>query len=61
MEEKKLIIYKDKERESKINDIKIKELKKLILHHSQLLQQPAREQIDLKEFRHRRNIRQMDQ
>ena len=60
MEEKKLIIYKDKERESKINDIRIKELKKLILHHTQLLQ-PAREQIDLKEFRHRRNIRQMDQ
>lgn len=38
-EEKKLLILKEKEKELKLNEIRIKELKKLIHHHTQEMAQ----------------------
>lgn len=60
-EEKKLLILKEKEKELKLNEIRIKELKKLIYHHTHEPQQkkPEKEEHDMKEFRHRRNIKQL--
>jgi len=60
-EEKKLLILKEKEKELKLNEIRIKELKKLISHHSTetVQKKPQSEEPDMKEFRHRRNIKHL--
>lgn len=60
-EEKKLLILKEKEKELKLNEIRIKELKKLIYHHTHESTQkkPQAEEGDMKEFRHRRNIKHL--
>ena len=60
-EEKKLLILKEREKELKLNEIRIKELKKLLSHHNTdhtAKKQPG-PQPDMKEFRHKRNIRQL--
>lgn len=62
-EEKKLLILKEKEKELKLNEIRIKELKKLIYHHTHETSQkkPQKsEEPDMKEFRHRRNIKHLE-
>ena len=53
------MILKEKEKELKLNEIRIKELKKLIQHQNsenqRKTQQPA--ETDMKEYRHKRNIK----
>jgi hypothetical protein len=58
-EEKKLLILKEKEKELKLNEIRIKELRKLIRHNA-LESIKKVEEPDPKEFRHRRNIKYVD-
>jgi hypothetical protein len=62
-EERKLLIMREKEKELKINELKIKELRKLA---RQIEDGPNGESkrgtqdMDMSQFRHKRNIRYLD-
>ena len=54
-EEKKLVILRDREKEAKLNEIKLKEFRKLVLQG-----RADKEEGDMKEFRHKRNIKYIE-
>ena len=61
-----MLILKDKEKELRLNELRIKELKKLISHHQAEINQKKKnatmgeKEPDMKEFRHKRNIKQLE-
>lgn len=59
-EERKLLILKEKEKELKLNEMKIKELKRLIKHNGTEIRRKTEEPTDPKEFRYKRNIKYLD-
>ena len=62
-EEKKMLILKEKDKELKLNQIRLKELKKLLQHSNAELsgsRKQQNEETDMKEYRHKRNIKYLD-
>ena len=58
-EEKKLLILREKEKELKINELKIKQFRKLVRQGEEGANQARRtsQDMDMSQFRHKRNIR----
>jgi hypothetical protein len=58
-EEKKLMILKEKEKELKLNEIKVKELKKMIQYqnYEQTHKGQGQPETSMKEVKHKRNIK----
>jgi hypothetical protein len=52
-------VLKEKEKELRLNEIRIKELKKLIQYHTSESVPKKGEDADMKDYRHRRNIKQI--
>ena len=61
-EEKKLLILREKEKELTLNKLRIKELRKLARHMEEgpATSRRASQDMDMSQFRHKRNIRYMD-
>jgi hypothetical protein len=60
-EERKLLILREKERELKINELRIRELRKLIRQKEEGGSEARRTQdMDMSQFRHKRNIRYIE-
>jgi hypothetical protein len=61
-EERKLLIIREKEKELKINELKIKELRKLAKQMEDAPGETRRgtQEMDMSQFRHKRNIRYME-
>lgn len=57
-EERKLMILKEKEKELKLNELKIKELRRLVKYNGSSINNTSN--IDMREYRHKRNIKYMD-
>ena len=58
-----MLILKEKDKELKLNQIRLKELKKLLQHSNAELsgsRKQQSEETDMKEYRHKRNIKYMD-
>ena len=55
------MILKEKEKEYRINELKIKELRKLVRHNmaTEVVKKGSSE-IDMSQFRHKRNIKFLD-
>ena len=58
-EEKKLLILREREKEFRLNELKIKELRKLV-RHNMTTEAVKRPDVDLSQFRHKRNIKYLE-
>ena len=52
------MILKEKEKELKLNELKIKELRRLVKYNGSSINNTSN--IDMREYRHKRNIKYMD-
>ncbi len=52
-----MLILKEKEKEYRINELKIKELRKLVRHNMVADVPKKTNEIDMSQFRHKRNIK----
>lgn len=53
-------MLKEKEKEYRLNDLKIKELRKLVRHNLGAEAAKKAEEVDMSQFRHKRNIKHLD-
>ena len=56
-EEKKMLILREKEKELKLNELRIRELRKMFRENEVAERDRKKQDMDMSQFRHKRNIR----
>jgi hypothetical protein len=59
-EEKKMLILREKEKELRLNELRIRELRKMFRENEMGEKEKKKQEMDMSQFRHKRNIRYIE-